>query len=45
MMTDILTLTGIRLGPGTLYGALARLEFLLASSKPCPQTTAAGPTN
>ncbi len=26
MMTDILTLTGIRLGPGTLYGALARLE-------------------
>ena len=26
MMTDIQTMTGIRLGPGTLYGALARLE-------------------
>jgi DNA-binding PadR family transcriptional regulator len=26
MMSDIETLTGIRLGPGTLYGALARLE-------------------
>ena len=26
MMTDIRTLTGVRLGPGTLYGALARLE-------------------
>ncbi len=26
IMTDIETLTGIRLGPGTLYGALARLE-------------------
>ena len=26
MMTDIEAMTGIRLGPGTLYGALARLE-------------------
>ncbi len=26
MMTDIQTMTGVRLGPGTLYGALARLE-------------------
>ena len=26
MMNDIETLTGVRLGPGTLYGALARLE-------------------
>lgn len=26
MMTDIETMTGIRLGPGTLYGALTRLE-------------------
>jgi DNA-binding PadR family transcriptional regulator len=26
MMNDIETMTGIRLGPGTLYGALARLE-------------------
>jgi DNA-binding PadR family transcriptional regulator len=26
MMSDIETMTGIRLGPGTLYGALARLE-------------------
>jgi DNA-binding PadR family transcriptional regulator len=26
MMVDIETMTGIRLGPGTLYGALARLE-------------------
>jgi DNA-binding PadR family transcriptional regulator len=26
MMSDIETITGIRLGPGTLYGALARLE-------------------
>lgn len=26
MMTDILALTGVRLGPGTLYGAIARLE-------------------
>jgi len=26
MMTDIHELTGVRLGPGTLYGALARLE-------------------
>ncbi len=26
MMIDIQTMTGIRLGPGTLYGALARLE-------------------
>jgi DNA-binding PadR family transcriptional regulator len=26
MMSDIESLTGIRLGPGTLYGALARLE-------------------
>lgn len=26
MMTDIETMTGIRLGAGTLYGALARLE-------------------
>ena len=26
MMTDIHALTGVRLGPGTLYGALARLE-------------------
>ena len=26
MMTDIQVLTGVRLGPGTLYGALARLE-------------------
>jgi DNA-binding PadR family transcriptional regulator len=26
MMNDIEAMTGIRLGPGTLYGALARLE-------------------
>lgn len=26
IMTDIQSMTGIRLGPGTLYGALARLE-------------------
>jgi len=26
MMMDIETMTGMRLGPGTLYGALARLE-------------------
>jgi DNA-binding PadR family transcriptional regulator len=26
MMTDIQVMTGVRLGPGTLYGALARLE-------------------
>jgi len=26
MMTDIQTMTGVHLGPGTLYGALARLE-------------------
>jgi len=26
MMNDIESLTGVRLGPGTLYGALARLE-------------------
>jgi DNA-binding PadR family transcriptional regulator len=26
IMSDIETLTGLRLGPGTLYGALARLE-------------------
>ncbi len=26
MMSDIETMTGIRLGAGTLYGALARLE-------------------
>ena len=26
MLGDIETMTGIRLGPGTLYGALARLE-------------------
>jgi len=26
MMTDIKSMTGVRLGPGTLYGALARLE-------------------
>jgi DNA-binding PadR family transcriptional regulator len=26
MMEDIESLTGMRLGPGTLYGALARLE-------------------
>jgi DNA-binding PadR family transcriptional regulator len=26
MMTDIQAMTGVRLGPGTLYGALARLE-------------------
>src|SRR5689334_779506 len=26
MMSDIETLTGVRLGAGTLYGALARLE-------------------
>ena len=26
MMVDIETMTGVRLGPGTLYGALARLE-------------------
>jgi len=26
MMTDIETMTGMRLGAGTLYGALARLE-------------------
>lgn len=26
MMTDIEVITGIRLGPGTMYGALARLE-------------------
>jgi DNA-binding PadR family transcriptional regulator len=26
MMTDIKAMTGVRLGPGTLYGALARLE-------------------
>jgi DNA-binding PadR family transcriptional regulator len=26
MMADIETMTGMRLGPGTLYGALARLE-------------------
>ncbi len=26
MMTDIETMTGVHLGPGTLYGALARLE-------------------
>lgn len=26
MMADIKTMTGVSLGPGTLYGALARLE-------------------
>lgn len=26
MMQDIATLAGVRLGPGTLYGALVRLE-------------------
>ena len=26
MMEDIQAMTGVRLGPGTLYGALARLE-------------------
>jgi DNA-binding PadR family transcriptional regulator len=26
MLSDIETMTGMRLGPGTLYGALARLE-------------------
>jgi DNA-binding PadR family transcriptional regulator len=26
MIEDILTLSGTRLGPGTLYGAIARLE-------------------
>lgn len=26
MMSDIRLMTGVRLGPGTLYGALARLE-------------------
>jgi DNA-binding PadR family transcriptional regulator len=26
MMSDIETMTGMRLGPGTLYGALTRLE-------------------
>jgi DNA-binding PadR family transcriptional regulator len=26
MMEDIATMAGVRLGPGTLYGALARLE-------------------
>ena len=26
MMLDIRTMTGMRLGPGTLYGALTRLE-------------------
>ena len=26
MMMDIVTMTGVRLGPGTLYGALGRLE-------------------
>lgn len=26
MIEDILSVTGIRLGPGTLYGAIARLE-------------------
>ena len=26
LMSDIETMTGIRLGPGTLYGALTRLE-------------------
>ena len=26
MMNDIEAITGVRLGPGTLYGALARLE-------------------
>src|SRR5512146_2235263 len=26
MMIDIETMTGVRLGPGTLYGALSRLE-------------------
>lgn len=26
MMEDIATLAGVRMGPGTLYGALARLE-------------------
>jgi DNA-binding PadR family transcriptional regulator len=26
MMEDIETMTGVRLGPGTLYGALSRLE-------------------
>jgi DNA-binding PadR family transcriptional regulator len=28
MLQDIETLAGVRLGPGTLYGALARLERL-----------------
>ncbi len=35
MMSDIETMTGIRLGAGTLYGALARLEkFGLIESMP-----------
>ena len=35
MMTDIRTMTGVRMGPGTLYGALARLEsFSLIKAMP-----------
>jgi DNA-binding PadR family transcriptional regulator len=35
MMTDIQALTGVRLGPGTLYGAIARLEtFRLIRAMP-----------
>ena len=26
MIEDVATITGVRLGPGTLYGAIARLE-------------------
>ena len=44
MMEDIERFAQVRLGPGTLYGAITRLEQRAGSSLSHPKTPAASPT-
>src|SRR5215467_11811459 len=42
MMEDIEAMSGVRLGPGTLYGALARCASSSGAWRPLPQPACGG---